>query len=315
MRSTSPRPPRLAGLSYPNDPRQLAAQLDTWFNQASDNLPALSTTWRAALCPHIDFARGGAVYATVHRALNHLNQPSSTYLIYGVSHRVWCRHRFAATRRDFATPLGLVRTDQRFLDHLERVFGPELFVDADAHDPEWSIEFQAVWLQHLLGGRRDFTIVPILVGSFHDLMVRGVDPLEDPLVQRMVEAIVRAERDHDRPVFHLASVDFSHIGPEFGDPEPLRDHDLEQLRQFDRAMLDHLGRLDAHAWFAEAAAIKDRHRVCGLAATYTMTRILTRPDAARVAQARGPAPVYRQAVSLDRDCCVSFAGVLIPDAT
>ncbi len=100
--------------------------------------------------------------------------------------------------------------------------GRDLFDDELTHRTEHSIEFQVVFLQYLLGGRRDFTIVPILVGSFHDLMERGIDPIAGP----------------GRPAVHRGPADggggpaarrwrtsggstSATSGPEFGDPSPV----------------------------------------------------------------------------------------------
>ena len=59
---------------------------------------------------------------------------------------------------------------------LRRSRAATYFDDELTHRTEHSIEFQVVFLQYLLGGRREFSIVPILVGSFHDLMESGDRP-------------------------------------------------------------------------------------------------------------------------------------------
>ena len=57
---------------------------------------------------------------------------------------------------------------------------------------------------------------------------------------------------------------------EFGDPDPVDDATLDEVRRFDAAMLDRAAAADPAGWFGTAAEVNNRWRVCGLAATYTM---------------------------------------------
>jgi AmmeMemoRadiSam system protein B len=297
------RPPALAGRSYPNDPSQLIAFLDRFFQdpkgagavRESDPTHPL----RAILCPHIDFGRGGPVYTWAYRELAEKSD-ADIFVILGVAHQ-YCRNRFALTRKDFETPLGKVKTNRAFVDAVAEHAGPHLFDDEIAHRTEHSIEFQAVFLQYLLGGRRDFTIVPILAGSFHDLMARKVDPIDDPEVRRMVEALKQAEAASGKKVAYIGGIDLCHVGPEFGDPSPVDDATLVQVRTFDQTMLHLATRNDPTGWFANAGAIQNRWRVCGLAATYTMLHA--------IGPTHGKLLSYDQAVNPSRTCCVTFASV------
>ena len=56
-----------------------------------------------------------------------------------------------ATRKDFATPLGAAETDGELLDAVAARCSLDLFADEFAHRREHSIEFQVVWLQHVIG--------------------------------------------------------------------------------------------------------------------------------------------------------------------
>jgi AmmeMemoRadiSam system protein B len=297
------RPAALAGRSYPNDPKQLREFLAQFFaspkgsGPISDHPPSQSL--RAILCPHIDFGRGGPVYTWAYRELVEKSD-ANVFVILGVAHQ-YCGNRFALTRKDFETPLGKVTTNQAFVDSLAENAGNHFFDDELAHRTEHSIEFQAVFLQYLLGGRRDFTIVPILAGSFHDLMTRKVNPIDDPEVKRMVEALKTAEAASGQKVAYIGGIDLCHVGPEFGDPSSVSDATLEQIRTFDEAMLSHASKNDPAGWFETARAIDNRWRVCGLAATYTMLHA--------IGPARGKILRYDQAVNPSRTCCVTFASV------
>jgi MEMO1 family protein len=301
----------MAGRSYPAHRSDLKAELDRHFTHPSGSgLPpkpasTSSTGFRGILCPHIDFGRGGPVYTWAYRELFERSD-ADVFVIFGVAHQ-YCKNRFALTRKDFQTPLGTARTDRDFVDHLANSTGRHLFEDELAHRTEHSIEFQVVFLQHLLGEDRQVTIVPILVGSFHDLMLGGVEPIDNPEVRRMVEALRSAELASGKKVAYIGGIDLCHVGPEFGDPNPVDDATLHKIRTFDEAMLDRAARPDPDGWFATAARIENRWRVCGLAATYTMLHAIG-PVNGRVLR-------YDQAVNSTRTCCVSFASVVYETAS
>ncbi len=301
------RPAACAGRSYAGTERALRAQLGHFFIDAAgggsglpgERIEGAATRLRGILSPHIDFQRGGAVYTWSYKELVERSD-AQTFVILGVAHQP-CAQRFALTRKDFETPLGLARTDRAFVDRLAALAGGHLFDDELAHREEHSVEFQIVFLQYLLEGRRDFSVVPILVGSFQDLMEQGVDPIDDPEVRRFVDALKAAESACEGPVAYIGGIDLGHVGPEFGDTETVSDATLEGLRRFDHSMLTRASAGDPAGWFAEAAGVGNRWRVCGLAATYTMLHAM--------GPARGTLLRYDQAVSPDRSCCVSFASL------
>jgi AmmeMemoRadiSam system protein B len=303
-RESRRRPPAMAGRSYAATLRALRAQLEQFFvGRHGAGAPALdgaaTSGFRGILSPHIDFPRGGPVYTWSYRELMERSR-ADTFVILGVAHQ-YCRRRFVLTYKDFETPLGVVPTDRAYVDGLASLAGRDLFDDELSHRTEHSIEFQVVFLQYLLGGRRDFTIVPILVGSFHDLMERGVDPMQDPDVKRFIEALRTVEAGHGKSVTYIGGIDLCHVGPEFGDPSPVAPILQEQVRRFDGAMLDRAAAGDPEGWFRTAGAVGNRWRVCGLAATYTFLHA--------IGPSRGRLLKYEQALDDRRTCCVSFASM------
>jgi MEMO1 family protein len=299
------RPPALAGRSYPSHPATLRDQLDRYFAHAHGSGPPRASAGkpvrplRAIMCPHIDFGRGGTVYSWAYRELIE-SSDADVFVVLGVAHQ-FCRQRFVLTRQDFETPLGVVKTDRDYVDRLSASAGAHLFQDEPVHRGEHSIEFQTAFLQHLIGGRRPFQIVPILVGSFHDLLRAGVDPIDDPSVRAFINALKATEVESARKVAYIGAVDFCHVGPEFGDREPVSDAILNTLRAFDALLLDRAAAVDPAGWFATATAVGDRYRVCGLAATYTMLHA--------IGPAEGRVLKYGQAVDDRRTCCVTFASL------
>ncbi len=305
FRESGKRPAALAGRSYAATLRALRTQLEQFFVDADGSgVPAAPTNGangvlRGVLSPHIDFQRGGPIYTWAYRELVEKCE-ADIFVILGVAHQ-YCRRRFALTAKDFETPLGVVATDRAFVDRIASLAGRDLFDDELSHRTEHSIEFQVVFLQYVLGGRRDFSIVPILVGSFHDLMEKGTEPITDPDVSRFVQALKVAEAASGKRVAYIGGIDLCHVGPEFGDPAPVDPALQEQVRHFDRSMLDRAAAGDPAGWFQTAANVGNRLRVCGLAATYTMLHA--------IGPVEGRLLNYKQAIDAGRNCCVSFASM------
>jgi AmmeMemoRadiSam system protein B len=296
----------LAGRSYAGSDPALRSQLLSYFRSpAGAGPPALGSPERTGpirgiLSPHIDFQRGGPVYTWSYKALAERSDVD-TFVILGVAHQ-YCRRRFALTFKDFQTPLGIVRTDRQYVERIAQAGGSDLFDDELVHLGEHSIEFQVVFLQYVLGPERPFSIVPILVGSFHDHIERGTEPIDDPEVSRFVEALRVAECAHGQGVVYIGGIDLCHVGPEFGDPSPVDPPLQNQVRQFDHELLGHAAAGNPVDWFRTAARVANRWRVCGLAATYTMLHAM--------GPARGRLLRYDQAINDQRTCCVSFASMV-----
>ncbi len=233
---------------------------------------------RAALLPHMDYARGGVTYGWGFKELVERTD-AKLFVIVATSH--YSPNRFTLTRMNFATPLGEVPTDQGYIDRLEEHYGDGLFDDPLAHLPEHSIELEVLLLQYLFAGRRDFRIVPLLVGSFADRVLFQSDPAAADDIGRMVSALRKAEAEAGEPVCYLISGDLAHIGPKFGDPLPVSDAQLAASKARDDAILDRLTAADPAGYFGVIAEEGDERRICGLPPTW-LTLAATRPKAGKV---------------------------------
>lgn len=223
---------------------------------------------RAVLAPHIDYGRGGLSYTFAFREL-YERTPASLFVIIGTSH--FSRHRFTLTRKHFETPLGIVPTDQGYIDRLVRHFGDGLFDDElMAHLPEHSIELEVVFLQYLYAGQRAIRIVPLVVGSFHDCIALNQQPQSRPDISRMVEALRAAEAETDEPICYVISGDLAHIGPDFGDRGRLQSPQLAHSRNQDLALVARAEKADAAGYFDLVGAERDGRRICGLPPTWTV---------------------------------------------
>ncbi len=258
-----------AGSSYPCEAAELTERLSDFFV----DLPPLRAdgSLTGLIAPHIDLRVGGRSYGHAYRTLRETSH-AERYLIFGTSHLAGTS-LFAATRKDFTTPLGTATTDRPFLDRLAPRAPGNLYDDEILHRIEHAIEFQVVMLQHVLG-TRPFTIVPILVTSFHEFVHGQRSPADDARVTGMVDAVRTTLAEDDIPTAIIAGVDFAHVGEKFGDRGGLDAALLATTEAKDRRLLDALTAADAERFFAEVAADFDATRVCGLSPMYTFLRLI-----------------------------------------
>jgi hypothetical protein len=279
------RPASLEGHSYPAEPAELAKFLDGHYAQAEGMIataggtePARTARPRAIMAPHLDPRRSGPAMARAFMELGPEQAEPIRVVVFGTGHSL-LDDRVALTRKHFQTPLGKAVTDTAFVDRVAARLGEAAWRGELAHRDEHSIEFQVLYLQHRLG-ERPFQIVPILAGGFHSLLDDGKKPTEDPLFEAMVQAVREAEAALPMPTVYVAGVDFSHVGPRFGD-KAVDERIKGDVEKLDREAIAAAERGDADAWFTAIAAHDDSTRVCGFAPTYAMLRC-AEPGAGRV---------------------------------
>jgi AmmeMemoRadiSam system protein B len=94
-------------------------------------------------------------------------------------------------------------------------------------------------------------------------------------VGRVLEALAEWRTRLGPDVLVVAGVDLSHVGPKFGHNLQASDL-LPEAERHDRALLDALGRMDAVAFWEEAARVDDRFNVCGFSSMAFLLEILPR---------------------------------------
>jgi len=267
---------------YPAEPEKLRRQLRAYFvTDGGPGIPGNPTPdnkFRAALLPHIDYARGHKTYAWGFKELFE-RCPASLFVIIATSH--YSLSRFTLTRKNFKTPLGIVPTDQEYIDRLEKHFGNGLYDDPYAHFPEHSVELEVVWLQLLYENVRPIRIVPLLVGPFRDCVDCRTEPRDRSDIARMVAALRKAEEETKEVICYVVSGDLAHIGPKFGDDRPLAEPALDQSKEQDQALVRKAEAADAGGYFDLVAKEEDRRRICGLPPTYLMLEA-ARPSSGRL---------------------------------
>lgn len=298
------RPASHAGGAYHGDRADLRRYIDVEC-LAHARAPAEAATRFGAMvglvAPHIDPWRGAKGYGHAYAALRDaLPAEVDTFVLLGTSHAPM-REPFALCRKAFDTPLGPAPADLEAIDQLaDHAEGFDPFADQLNHKREHSLEFQVVFLKHLLD-QRPFRIVPILAGLGRQ-QATGEDPTGDARVERFVDGLRELVASRPGRVVVVAGADLAHVGPRFGDERPYDAGQRETLEQTDRGSLERAAAVDAGAFWAHVAQDLDERRVCGLAPVWSLLR--TVPSGAR-----GALLHYEQAVDGDDGSIVSHAAV------
>lgn len=277
FRLSSVREMAHADTCYSSQADEFTSQVSSFFAHAEGpGFPCpdgqLQPPVRGIIAPHIDLRVGGPCYAWAYKELAE-RCDAELFILLGTSH-YGMGHLFVTTMKDYNTPLGPVKTDREFIRALQGRYSDDLFADEILHRTEHSLEFQTLFLQYVFAGKRDFTVVPILVSSFHHLVLSKTPPAQDPRVAAFLEALRATIMDCGRKVCLVAGVDFAHVGQKFGDQGPLTREFLEWVETEDRRLIQALERVDPAGFFEQIAKDGDRRRVCGFSPMYTFLHLV-----------------------------------------
>jgi AmmeMemoRadiSam system protein B len=203
------------------------------------------------------------------------------------------------TPQNYASPLGVMPTDQAVVDRLAEILGPDAaFAEELHHRDEWSIELDLVWLQYLRA-EKPCPLVPILCGSFGHFMQNEANIADEPKFKAFSK-LLQAEMAQRRTLI-VASGDLAHLGPAFEGP-PLDAAAQTRMKVDDEALLATLSGGDAPTFFNFMKGQYHRN-VCGLSPFYFMLDLL--------GQSRGTTLAYdRCLVDHDHSSFVSICGMI-----
>lgn len=294
-----------AGGSYPDDPEELRKEVKNFFAAPEGpGFPGREVTEKpikGLIAPHIDYQRGGHCYAHVYKKVSQA-PPVDIFVILGTGHAGPKGH-YVFTRKNFETPLGIVETDGEFIDRLEAKLGMDLCEEEFIHKAEHSIELQLAFLQLTYEHSTCPKIVPILCGGFHEAMLQDQLPSDAPQVKKFLTALKETIAESTRRVCVMASADLSHVGPRFGDKDPVTENFLSWVESEDLEMIDIVRTLRADDFFRHVQKDRDRRRVCGLASIYTLLSVTDAKEADMLRYSQAADPTGSQAVTF---CGVAF---------
>jgi len=276
FRRSPVRAATLAGKSYDDSPQTLASEIEGFFVHEDGPGPIDRNmnegTLKGIIAPHIDFMRGGPCFAWAYKALAEASD-AEVFVIFGTAHMP-TSGPFVITHKGFDTPFGVLPCERSIVEKIETEVADDLLADEFVHMNEHSIEFQAVFLKYLMQDRDDISIVPILCGSFQEMVLSGTSPIDDTRVKEFTGALGKAVGESGKRVCYIAGADLAHVGPRFGDAHPLSEGFMRLLESDDRRMLEHVENLDGDGFFRNIRDDGDRRRICGLPPIYTMLSVM-----------------------------------------
>jgi MEMO1 family protein len=290
------RSPALAGNSYPESADELHNLLDTFMGQTHEQ----SRTARGLISPHIDYPRGGPVYAKIWQAVRSDVQNADLAILLGTDHFSE-GNPITLTRQNYATPWGTLPTDQDWVNAVaEAIEATAAFAGELHHRTEHSLELAAVWLHYIRGGQ-PLRILPILCGPFDSFEDDTGSLRSSPVLSSVIEILQMACSNSSTVV--IAAADFSHVGPAFGG-DPVSPAQKSHLEQDDTALISAITQGDADGFYHLIRKSGDRNNVCGTTSIYTALRVLE--------------PVQGQVLAYDicpadtaQSSFVSIAGILL----
>lgn len=265
------RMPALAGAGYPGEQKLLWKLLQEYLEN-SDTDEDVDLDWSrpiGVLSPHIDYPRGGAVYAHVWKRAAQAAREAELVLLLGTDH--YGADLFTLTRQNYATPYGVLPTDVALVERLAAVIGEQsAYAGELRHRGEHSLELVAVWLHHMRAGK-PVTVAPILTGSLYPFLVNGDAPANHPTIRAALD-VLRSAMAGKRTLI-IASGDLAHVGPAFGG-DPLDAASRRVLRAADDELVSAMRQGDAAAFFGSIRQVSNRNNVCGVTPIYLTLNLL-----------------------------------------
>lgn len=294
------REPAHSGSGYPSEPAALVEK----FNEYGAKLNGATEGRLVGIAaPHVSPEGGYESYAAAYRRLRP-EHAGKTFVILGTSH-YGEPERFGLTRKPYETPLGPVETDTGIVDWLEKQAPEAVQMEDFCHSSEHSIEFQSVFLQHVLReslpvGER-IRAVPILCGALVESLMTGEPPERNDRVRRFFDALGELAETRGEELIWILGIDLAHIGRRYGDEfEALAEQGrMAAVRAKDQARLERVCAGDARGFFEQVRPNHDELRWCGYSPVYAFLQ--------SVNGWRGNVLNYEQ-WNIDEASVVSFAG-------
>lgn len=193
------RPAAVAGMFYPRESRQLAAEVGELLDGVEQFEPRLDFP-KALIVPHAGYVYSGPVAAAAYDEIAPGRGIIERVVMMGPVHRVAVRGLALPGSDAFDTPLGRVPIDAPALRLLEGL--PQVVTSAAAHAQEHSLEVQLPFLQRVLGR---FSLVPFAVGDARPEEVAAV--IERLWGGRETLFVLSTDLSHYHPYEEAKSID------------------------------------------------------------------------------------------------------------
>lgn len=293
------REPAHAGAAYPTSAAELRETIQEYMTaDAPAATDGAGGKLFAIAAPHVSPEGGWQSYQSAYRMLRPEHR-DRTFVILATSH-YGEPDKFGLTRKPFRTPFGDCETDTGMVDWLAKRGGKAVEMEDYCHSFEHTVEFQTIFLQHILGPQ--VRILPILCGSYARSIYQGGMPEDSGEVKQFLDALAELrEREGDR-LFFVLGVDMAHMGSRYQDPFECAANQgqMTEVGSRDAQRIQCINAADAAAFWDLVQQNHDDLKWCGSSPFYTFLKIAPK--------ARGRLLRYEQ-WNIDEGSVVSFAGM------
>lgn len=212
---------------------------------------------KVLVVPHIDLRAGAEAYAKGYKRFKPVE--GSRIILIGVGHHLDLP--YSVLTKDIATPFGMVKNDKGGVFYLSQSKKVELFPDHIAHKLEHSLEFQCLFLGHLL--KDGFVVLPILMGPI--LAVKHDPKIMDSFAHALADLI-------DEQTYVILAIDFCHLGLRYGDRFEVTEAHVNQALDLDKKLFQGVTQ-NTPEEFLELAEQTFSMKVCGITCLYLLNQI------------------------------------------
>jgi len=223
-------------------PARMRARFDGWIDQALKDAadPSFDHLPRAVIVPSVDYSMGWPNYAAVYGRMRVVDRPRRVVIL--GAHHAGFSTGVCGYDKGYETPFGVSPLAQDFFDALTGALGAadtqKLLEHRYDHERAHAIEAQVAWLQHVLA---DDGEMPEVMGFLVHDPTRNNGESSDGLglgMEPFVAAARRAIDELEGPTLVVAAADLAHVGPQFGDEQPLVG-DTDEVRAFRESVMTH----------------------------------------------------------------------------
>jgi len=264
---------------------RLREKFDGWIDQALRDAakPSFDALPRGVIGPQLDYPRGWVNYANIYGRMRVVDRPDRVVIL-GTNH-FGSGSGVVGCDKGYESPLGVCSLANDFRNALDGALDEQqrerLYEHRFDHEREHSIELHIPWIQHVFADAQGAapTVYAALVhdparngGESYDGAGLGIEPF--------ITALRTALEQVDGKTLLIASVDLSHIGPQFGDQTPMRDDNPQSVALRDQAMATDREMLELYSqgkpdeMIASMAWRQNPTRWCSLGAMTTIYRAL-----------------------------------------
>ncbi len=276
----------------------LREAFDQWIAEALKDVPnpSLDELPAGVIVPHIDYPRGWANYAHVWGRLRVVDRPDRVVIL-GTNH-FGSGTGVTACDKGYNTPIGTTNVDRAFLDVLSRRLGAanttKVLANRYDHEREHSIELQVPWIQHVFGKDASGAFVPVVGILVHDPSVNAGESYDGNglALEPFIEALRATIEEVGGKTLVVSSADLSHVGPMFGDQQPLAgdEQPAQQARgrviQHDQEMIGLIAQVKPDDLIASMAWQQNPTRWCSIGNIVAMLKTV-RPERVELLQYMG----------------------------